>query len=222
MRSHAIKVILIVSGCGGDPEALPRSAGPSANSALGQGTSTVRTAELSAACARIECRTTSGKLARGRSKPSEFSTDGVRIYEFGRPTDFDPPSFRFWPAADCALWGDSYAADSRDVYARSPQSCGGDNCGGDYTGFYWEPLGVRDPESFAMLPGGYGRDKGFVYYRWGQSQTVDGADAGTFEVLWCGDSSQDRDGKVIGRDSGRYYVDGKAVPPEAVTARWHK
>jgi hypothetical protein len=219
----AVFAVLLGTACGVDIASEPPTVTKTFDAAATPRTPTAAPVRVPSACVPIRCVTTPGGLLHRRSKTSEFSTDGVTVYEFGRARDFDAPSFRLWRSADCALWSDEYATDKRDVYVKSPQSCGGENCGSpDYTGFYWRPLGTREPASFVMLPGGYGRDAVLAYYRWSQAGVVDGADVATFGVLWCGSSPDDPNGEVVAHDKARFYIDGEAVSSARVTERWNR
>lgn len=159
------------------------------------------------------------EVTRGRSKSAFFSRDESTIYHFGVKQDFDAASFRLFKTENCPLWQNNYVSDKNDVYIASPRSCGGDSCGENYTGFYWAALGVKQPSSFVMLGGGYGRDATRIYYQWGARGEVAGADPRTFEVMWC-HAPSDENEEIVARDAVRYFIEGKPVTKERVEERW--
>ena len=143
-------------------------------------------------CARVdpcEVGTPTAPRPGGPDPEVLLSTDGERVFYRTQTTDFDAASFHYASAPGCATWQDVYAWDSLDVYLLSPQSCGGDNCGGDHTGYYWRPLGVAHPERFRWLAAGYATDGEHVYHRF-EHGPIESAEPEQFEVLTCGDSDE--------------------------------
>jgi hypothetical protein len=145
---------------------------------------------------------------RERSREHLFSTDGKTVFYYRQRTDFDTGSLFYADATGCPLWGDVFAWDKRDVYVLEPQSCGGERCGGDYTGYVWGPMGVRDPGAFRWLPGGYGSDGHHVYHRWYRKGPLEGVEPARFQVLLCGGEES---GFAVGQEGDRFYRDGRLV-----------
>ncbi len=167
------------------------------------------------------CERPAGGAPLTAPAPQPLDSLQCSVYERGSRTNFDPASFSAWRAADCQLRADTFVRDVRDVYIRRPASCGGENCGSpDYTGFYWMPLNVQEPDAFVLLNAGYGRDSKHVYSQRGPQRLLSAADAATFQVLWCGKASDDPDGEFVGRDFARYYLDGVPVDPARIEERW--
>lgn len=167
-------------------------------------------ARLSRACRplRPEERCVAGpaRLAEPeRSTESIFSKDGNSVYHFGRRERFDAGSFRYAKTEGCPLWLGVYAWDSNDVYFPRPQSCGGANCARpDYTGFYWDGIGVESPSAFRWIGMGYARDGAHVYYQWKRGPLT-AADRGGFDVCLY------HDDVALGHDGVTWFHEGSPI-----------
>jgi hypothetical protein len=164
---------------------------------------------------RSPCRAGEARRpVRTSARTELFSTDGKTVFYFAQGTDFDLATFRVAAVSDCPVWEDVYARDKRSVYVLEPQSCGGANCGGDYTGFGWGSLDVWSPATFRWLSGGYATDGERVYNRWFEGP-LDGARPASFEILSC---STVKDSFIVGRDGDRFYVDGRLATKDTPEA----
>lgn len=195
----------------------PATARPSVDQAAGPNASaarqTCRVAQPNDGCATGAPT----RPAHQRSRDRIFSTNGTTVFYYQQKTDFDARSLLYATVTDCPLWENVFAWDDHDVYVLEPQSCGGENCGGDYTGYGWGAMGVRKPAAFTWLPGDYGSDGRFVYSRW-HDGPLDGARPAYFQVLLCSDEGN---AFVVGRDGERFYRDGKLVArTEAFNPAW--
>jgi hypothetical protein len=146
-----------------------------------------------------------GKARRPSRRRGDFlSTDGLVIRYFKQTASFfDAKSLEYATVLDCPLHENVYAWDVADVYALYPESCGGENCGGDYTGYSWGGLGVVHPSAFRWRKGGYGADDLHVYHV-EHDGPLEHASPARFQVLTCGG---DR-GFVLGREDDHFFRDG--------------
>jgi hypothetical protein len=202
------------SGAGSQPSSRPGSLDP--------GTSAIISSSASTPVARPSCRKltaedhcVAGPLkrpSRGKSADAVLSQEGSHIFSYGRLEDFDPETVRWASVSGCPLWLDVFVTDRTDVHVLEPMSCGGDSCGGDYTGFGWSRLYVHHTPSFRWLAGGYAADERRVYYRWAEDP-LEGARPDRFELMQCGGD----EGFIVGHDDGGGIYDGKPPVP-----RWYR
>ncbi len=141
---------------------------------------------------------------------------GKEILYNGQETDFDVSSFRYANVEGCAPHGNVFAWDKNDVYILNPQSCGGENCGGNYTGYYWAPMGVEYPLEFRWLAGGYATDEHFIYNQWHHGKLAT-TKISHFEVLLCGE-----DEMLFGHDGVYWFEDGERLGSEEARAKLQK
>jgi hypothetical protein len=137
-----------------------------------------------------------------KRKDGNFSRTKGKIYYNGTEYPFDAGTFRYFETEYCGHHL-GYAIDKKDVYLAFPQSCGGDNCGSDYDGYYWHGLGAQNSMDFEFLDGNYARDGNQVIYL-SEPNIVLSTTPKTFEVYQCGGQ-----GLFIGRDKDNYFLKGK-------------
>ncbi|MBL4634066.1 MAG: hypothetical protein JKY56_09340 [Kofleriaceae bacterium] len=175
-------------------------------------------AAFRATCSRVTedgCNAGLAQQATQTPDPNNsLSTNGKDIFYNGQEYDFDAPSFRY-ATVDCLGHGDAFAWDKNDVYLLAPQSCGPQSCGGNYTGYYWAPMGVKDPSAFRWLAWGYAIDGHYVYNQWrGRLKVTESLSK--FEILACGEHG------VFGSDGVNWFQDERRTTSEEIRSKLRK